>query len=83
MTLKQCVKKNGIQFEAIKLIRVHTYDINFINSDEVADETQFDAENINELNVLFTIFCKENGFAKNTVTNLSIIASNYNHSVTN
>ena len=45
-----------------------TYNIGFINSDGLEDETQFDdVKNIKELEELFSSFCKENGFRKDTV----------------
>lgn len=45
-----------------------TYNIGFINSDGLEDETQFDdVKNIKELEELFSGFCKENGFRKDTV----------------
>lgn len=46
-----------------------TYNIGFINSDGAEDETQFDdVKSIKELAELFSGFCKENGFRKDTVT---------------
>ena len=46
-----------------------TYNIGFINSDGSEDETQFDGvKSIKELEELFSGFCKENGFWKDTVT---------------
>lgn len=45
------------------------YNIGFINSDGLEDETQFDdIKSIKELEELFSGFCEENGFQKNTVT---------------
>ena len=45
-----------------------TYNIWFINSDGSEDETQFDdVKSIKELEELFSDFCKENGFRKDTV----------------
>lgn len=45
-----------------------TYNIGFINSDGSEDETQFDdVKSIKELEELFSGFCKENGFRKDTV----------------
>ena len=45
-----------------------SYYIGFINSDGAEDETQFDdVKGIKELAELFSGFCKENGFRKNTV----------------
>lgn len=46
-----------------------TYNIGFINSDGLEDETQFDdVKSIKELAELFSCFCRENGFRKDTVT---------------
>ena len=45
-----------------------TYRIGFINTDGQEDETEFDAYNIAELEELYRVFCKENGFRQNTVT---------------
>ena len=44
-----------------------TYRIGFINTDGQEDETEFDAYNIAELEELYRVFCKENGFRQNTV----------------
>lgn len=45
------------------------YNIGFINSDGIEDETQFDGvKTLKELSDLFRDFCKENGFKTNTVT---------------
>lgn len=77
MTIKQIArKKKGIQTENINpdQRRFTTYDIDFINPDGETDETQFDAENIEELDQLFTDFCKENGFKRNTVVSITIVA---------
>ena len=45
-----------------------SYYIGFINSDGLEDETQFDdVKSIKELEELFSDFCKDNGFRKDTV----------------
>lgn len=45
------------------------YNIGFINSDGMKDETQFESvKTLKELSDLFRDFCKENGFKTNTVT---------------
>lgn len=45
------------------------YNIGFINSDGMEDETQFESvKTLKELSDLFRDFCKENGFKTNTVT---------------
>ena len=80
MTIKQYVKKNGFQTEISgPLKRWQTVDIGFMNSDGRNDETQFDVQlvledsGLEELNSLFTDFCKENGFRCNTVTAVTIV----------
>ena len=46
-----------------------SYYIGFINSDGSEDETQFEnVKSIKELEELFSDFCEENGFRKDTVT---------------
>lgn len=45
------------------------YNIGFINSDGMEDETQFESvKTLKELSDLFRDFCKENGLKTNTVT---------------
>ena len=45
-----------------------TYNIGFINSEGRDDETQFDANEYNELVELWEDFCMENGFQYDSVT---------------
>lgn len=43
MTIKQCIKTKGINYELSgDLLVYQTVDVNFINSDGLNDETQFD-----------------------------------------
>lgn len=81
MTIKEYVKKYGMQMEVDHLKLYQSVDIDFINSEGMEDETQFDIANaatksgIAELNDLFKQFCKENGFKTNTVTGITIVKS--------
>lgn len=80
MTIKECVRINGLQSEVSgSLKRYQTVDVGFVNSDGKDDETQFDVRNvfrkegIEELSQLFSCFCKENGFQSNTVSSITIV----------
>lgn len=80
MTIKECIKKYGWQTEVSgPLKRFQSVDIDFVNSDGLEDETQFDisgagtAEGIKKLTDLFSGFCKENGFKTNSVTSVTIV----------
>ena len=76
MTIKQYIKKYGWGLGCdSKPCRAMNVDIDFINNEGKLDETQFsiNAYNVNELDELFTEFCKENNFKRNTVTNISIV----------
>lgn len=80
MTIKQCIKTKWINYELSgDLLVYQTVDVNFINSDGLIDETQFDVryvdsiEGQNELTELFQDFCKDNGYKTNTVTEISIV----------
>lgn len=55
--------------------RSMTVTVGFINSNNDADETQFDinAYNINELSNLFKAFCAENNFPNNTVQYVNVV----------
>lgn len=62
MTVKTAAKGNYSRYH-------ETYNIGFINSDGMEDETQFEGvKSLNELSDLFRDFCNENGFKRNTVT---------------
>ena len=76
MTIRQCLKRNGWQQECkLEKCRVMNVDICFINDEQRFDETQFsiNAYDVDELDNLFTDFCKENGFKRNTVYNVVIV----------
>ena len=78
MTIKQCIRKNGINYEADGISRYLTVDVDFIGEDGREDETQFDVSASNmeaELDELFTGFSKENHIKRNTVTSITVIAS--------
>lgn len=47
-----------------------TYDIGFINSDGVNDETEFFVDDLEDLVALFDEFCRENGFTEDSVTHI-------------
>lgn len=50
-----------------------TYDIGFINSDGMNDETEFFVDDLEDLVALFSEFCRENGFAEDSVTYIKIV----------
>lgn len=76
MTINQCIKDRGWQMESSTATPYRSMDVNigFIN-DGNADETQFhvNAYDVNELERLFSDFCKENNTPKNTVTSITIM----------
>lgn len=77
MTVKQCIKKNGINYET-DTGRWLAVDIDFINKDGEEDETQFDVMEANmetDLSMLYADFCKEEGIGRNTVTSITVVAS--------
>lgn len=81
MTVKECIKQNGIQMETDELGKYQTVDVGFINADGLEDEVQFDIGFIGtkagaeELEILFSDFCRENGFPKNKVTSVTVVKS--------
>lgn len=44
-----------------------TYRIGFVNNEGREDETELDAFNLQELQEVYSEFCKENNFKQNTV----------------
>lgn len=81
MTIKKYLKEKGWQTEITSpLKRWQTVDVDFVNSDGRDDETQFcikgagTSQGAEELIELFAQFCKENSFATNTVTSITIVA---------
>ena len=81
MTISECIKANGWQCEVRSLKRWQNVDISFINSTGHEDETEFSittactTAGVNELTELFSCFCKENGFATNTVFAVTVVNS--------
>ncbi len=81
MTVREFLKKKGLQINVDSLKVWQAVDICFINSDGREDETQFDVEHIGtkagneELIKLFSNFCAENGYKTNTVYNVVVVAS--------
>jgi len=75
MTIRQFINKNGWQIECDSLpSRYMCVDVNFSLNGET-DETQFiiRSYDVTELATLFSEFCKENGYALNTVTGITIV----------
>ena len=50
-----------------------TYDIGFINSDGMNDETEFFVDDLEDLVALFSEFCRENGLAEDSVAYIKIV----------
>ena len=81
MTLKQCIKKQGLQTEVSKFYLWSSVDIDFINSDGMDDETQFDVmfvgtrDATEKLSQLYKDFYKENKFPTNTVQSVTVVKS--------
>lgn len=77
MTVRECVEKNGWGVDVESNVgKFWSVDIGFINNvDDCYDETEFSisAYDIDELEELFGDFCKENRFAPNTVTYVSVV----------
>lgn len=78
MTIKQYINKHGLQYDCEPgLHRAISVIIAFINDIGKDDETEFSVmigeNSINDLNELFTGFCKENGFPRNTVTYVAVV----------
>lgn len=78
MTIKQCIRKNGVNYEVNDISRYLTVDIDFIGEDGREDETQFDVSASNmeaELDELYKGFCADEHIKRNTVTGISVVAS--------
>lgn len=78
MTVKQYIQKHGWQYygEHIILYGAISVQVGFINDEGNDDETEFSIEVgdcMNELDQLFSDFCKENGFSNDTVTYVTIV----------
>jgi len=79
MTIRQYIKKNGWRNEC-ELVPDYRYmivHINFLNKNKAEIETSLDikAFDKHDLSSLFNDFCRENGFPRNTVTGVTIVAS--------
>ena len=64
MTLRKAAVGEVISYPA-------TYDIDFINDEGDIDETQFDVNNLKELEECWRDFCKDNGFKQNSITSIT------------
>ena len=76
MTIKQHINEYGWQMDCdSKPCRAMNVNVDFFDNEERIDETQFsiNAYDVNELDGLFTEFCKENGFKRDTVSNIIIV----------
>lgn len=81
MKVKKFIEENGIDVYCDKLKKWSCVDVGFINDKGKEDETQFDIEDIDTFNgkmclaELFSEFCEENNFPKDTVTYVLINVS--------
>lgn len=82
MTIKNAVKKGklGAQlYYSTPLCRAMIVHVCFLNNEKQEDETSFDLminkNAINELDELYTEFCKENDLKRNTVTSITVVAT--------
>lgn len=77
MTIKQYIQKHGLQWDCDpRLHRAMSVAITFTNNEGEKDEVEFSViiqDSVNELNALFSEFCKENGFPQNTVDYVSVV----------
>lgn len=82
MTIKKIFKKKKVQCEDImtKTLYNAMFDIDFINSENIYDETQLTIEGqktLNEISYLlsdlFNEFCKENGFNPRKVISVTYL----------
>lgn len=77
MTVKQYILKHGLRYDCEPgLHRAISVIITFTNISGENDSTEFSLtlnDPVNELDRLFSEFCKENGFPRNTVTYISIV----------
>lgn len=60
MTVKEAIK-------GITISERETFKIGFINADGREDETELDAYDNSDLELVYNNFCQENGFQLNTV----------------
>ncbi len=80
MTIKQIIKEKGWQMETDVNIPYRSMDVNIcFQAGGIADETQLciNAYDVNELEELFSEFCKENNIPKNAVISVNIVQLYY------
>lgn len=82
MTIKNVVKAGKIGAQlcySTSLCRAMIVHVCFLNNEKQEDETSFDLminkNAINELDELYTEFCKENDLKRNTVTSITVVAT--------
>lgn len=82
MTIKNAVKAGKIGAHlcySTSLCRAMIVHVCFLNNEKQEDETSFDLminkNAINELDELYTEFCKENDLKRNTVTSITVVAT--------
>ena len=82
MTIKECIKKNGIQTEVDEIKRCSAIDIDFINKDGNEDETQINIsahaltkEGTDEIVEAFCCIAKELGAKLHSITSITVVAS--------
>lgn len=76
MTIKQCIRRNGVNYEIGYIRQYLSVDVCFIGEDGREDETQFDVSASNmeaELDELFKDFCRDEHIKRNTVTGIVIL----------
>ena len=76
MTVKEYIKNHGWDIVCnTEICRFMNVAVNFTN-DNVSDETEFTikAYNAEELELLYTDFCKENELKRNTVNSIVVTA---------
>ena len=77
MTVRKYLEENGWDMKVHPHHHYMSVRIQFINDDGKDDETEFDifAYSVDELEELYETFCRENGFATDTVTDIYIFKS--------
>ena len=83
MTIKEYLKKDGLQREVDDFKTFQSVDIDFFDKNGEMQEVQFDVEHAEtaacqeKLCRLFADFCKENGYKTNTVISVTVVKSAY------
>lgn len=82
MTVKQCLKEKGLQSEVVDFKRYQIVAIAFYNmADDREDEVTFDIQHAGtkageeELEELFSNFCKEEKCSPDSVLSVTVVAS--------